>query len=83
MIATGVAAAVLTAMFVPRRYRLITLASLLAGAAVGVLWFFVGLELPHGPHLEDDVRVFLIASVIGLATVIGWLAWVRRRSRGV
>ena len=77
------AAAVLTAMFVPRRYRLITLASLLAGAAVGVLCFFVGLELPHGPHLEDDVRLFLIASVIALATAIGWLAWVMRRSRGV
>ena len=81
VIATGVAAAVLAAMVVSRGCRLIALASLPAGAAVGIVCFFVGLEIPHGAHLDDDVRVFLIAAVIGLVTVIGWLAWVIRRSQ--
>ena len=53
---------------------MVALLSLPAGAVVGTVCFFAGMELLHGALLEDDVRVFLISSVVGVLTVLGWLA---------
>ena len=83
LIGLGVVLAVFATLFVPRGYRLFALLSLPAGAVVGTVCFFVGMALPHGSLLEDDVRVFLISSIPGLFTVIGWLVWAMRRARGV
>ncbi len=80
-IGLGVVVAILTAILIPKGYKLIALLSLPAGAVVGTAWTLVGLQLPHGSIMEDDVRVFLVASVAGLLTVIAWLVVVVIRSR--
>ena len=81
VIGLGVVLAVFTATFIPRGYREVALLSLPVGSVVGTICSFVGWELPHGSLMEDDVRVFLVASVAGLLTVIGWLVTVIMRSR--
>ena len=81
VIGLGVVVAVLTAILIPRGYRLMALLSLPVGAVVGTACSFVGWELPHGSLMEDDVSVFLVASVAGLLTVVGWLVAVIMRSR--
>lgn len=81
VIGLGVVLALFTAIFIPRGYRVVALLSLPVGAVIGTICSFVGWELPHGSLMEDDVRVFLVASVAGLLTVIGWLVAVIMRSR--
>ena len=81
VIGLGVVVVVLTAIFIPRGYRLMALLSLPVGAVVGTVCSFVGWALPLGSLMEDDVRMFLVASVAGLLTVIGWLVAVIMRSR--
>ena len=82
MIGLGVVLAVLTAIFIPRSYRAGALLSLPVGAFVGGVWFAIGsVLLPSGRVMEDDVRMFLVASIAGLLTVIGWLVAAIVRSR--
>ena len=81
VIGLGVVVGVLTAIFIPGGYRVVAILSLPVGAVVGTACSFMGWELPHGSLMGDDVRVFLIASVAGLLTVVGWLVAVIMRSR--
>ena len=82
LIGLGIVVAVLTAIFIPRDYKVAALLSLPVGAVVGTLYSFVAWELPNGPG-EDDVRAFFVflASVAGLLSVMGWLGAVILRSR--
>jgi len=80
-IGVGIAAAGGVGLALPLGHRLAVTLALVLGAGVGIASWFALMLMGGFEDPEQSARSFLIASVLGLAAVVGGLTVLVRRSR--
>lgn len=81
LIGSGLASAGAAGLFLPVGQRLSVALALVLGAGVGVASLFLLLLAGGADDPDSGAQAFLIASVVGLATLITGLAVLFRRAR--